>query len=351
MYTPYLKWLLQNDVSISNIEFIIHYDRHQPLVEFAKEITEARLIGDIVVMKDGKKTKPFKAIGNNEKLIGNSAPGKLGENVTKWRKTVFCNKDEMFLLSNRIDFVSAEQIGEDWFQCSRLKRRILWNKSIQVYIAIYQQAKLEVLKFVFDFLDKVLDPLKWESVSTDTDCFGIALTGEFEDCVADWPLYEKLKPKYFPRTSKEISHYVTHLGKRYPITIAQADRRKPLLWKEESSGPMVASIGPKMTVVQIQEDKDAEDRFKQMGIKLSMRGAINHQYAALRNWEANRIKSDFIGIILGQQAVIESVNRGFRLRQDDERLVTYQQRKDVCSYWHSKSIILPDCVHTALTPL
>jgi len=293
--------------------------------------------------------KPFKQIGTTFKQVGNGGWGKMGERKSKWTKTMFCNKEEMLMLTNRVDYLSSEKIGENYYQCSRLKRRIEWDRPVQTYVAVYQNAKVALLDFCFNFLYKILDPLKYETLATDTDCVTLCLTDEFENCIADRPLYEKLKHKYFPRFSKEISHCITHAGSSYPITIAAADHRKGGLWKVESEGTYAACIGPKMTLLGI--EKNSKNKFAEIGLKLSLKGCVNDQWGALNNWISQKMKNSFTGIILGQQAAIESINRGFMLRKSDQRMTTYQQRKDVASYFHCKSIILPDCVHTSLTPL
>lgn len=298
---------------------------------------------------DGK--KPFKVLGDTWKTTGNSAPGRMGINKAKFKKSVFCDARGLAMLQTHIDYHSHEQLSEDYFQCTRLKRRCEWDTTVQIYVAVYQLAKLEILKFTFDFLYKVLDPLKFETCHTDTDCLSIAITEEtFEECVKDQELYDKLKHQYFPRTSTKLSHHVTFQGTTYPISIAAADKRKPHMWKVESVGDFIAAVGPKCVLIELLE-KHNKNKFAEIGLKLSLKGCMKDNYGLLAKWNAETIKNDFIGLILGQKRVIESINKGFQIRKDDQRMVTIQQRKDVASFWYDKTILLPDCRHLDLSVL
>ena len=56
-------------------------------------------------------------------------------------------------------------------------------KPYQCGIAVYQLAKLRMLEFYYDFLDKYLDRRNFELIQMDTDLMYMAISGEFDDIV------------------------------------------------------------------------------------------------------------------------------------------------------------------------
>ena len=103
------------------------------------------------------------------KLLGNSVYGKTIEDVTRQTKVIY-TKDE-----NVVDralqsafFEDLEEIGPTYRLESR-KPRVVIKRPFQVGIAVYQLAKLRMLEFYYDFLDKYVDRRDFELIHMDTD--------------------------------------------------------------------------------------------------------------------------------------------------------------------------------------
>ena len=88
------------------------------------------------------------------KLLGNSAYGKMIEAVERQKNVVY-TKDERVVdrALRSVFFEDLEEIGAAYELESR-KARVTINRPFQVGIAVYQLAKLRMLEFYYDFLDR-----------------------------------------------------------------------------------------------------------------------------------------------------------------------------------------------------
>ena len=73
-----------------------------------------------------------------------------------------------------------EEIG-DAYKIRKGKQKIKVDRGYQCGIAVYQLAKLRMLEFYYDFLDKYVDRRNFEYCYMDTDSVYFAISGE-DDC-------------------------------------------------------------------------------------------------------------------------------------------------------------------------
>ena len=76
-------------------------------------------------------------------------------------------------------FSDLDEIGKAYELESR-KPRITIRRPFQVGIAVYQLAKLRMLEFYYDFLDKFIDRRDFELIQMDTDSNYMAISAERE---------------------------------------------------------------------------------------------------------------------------------------------------------------------------
>jgi len=87
----------------------------------------------------------------------------------------------------------------DAYEITSRKPRVTIHRPFQVGIAVYQLAKLRILDFYHDFLDRFVDRKDFELIQMDTDslCFALSanklkevvkseLQTEFENSKKDW---------------------------------------------------------------------------------------------------------------------------------------------------------------------
>ena len=77
-------------------------------------------------------------------------------------------------------FDDLEEIG--WaYEVKERKRTVLIKRPYQYGIAVYQQAKLQMLEFYYDFLDKYFSRQDFELCYMDTDSFYLVMSGDSLD--------------------------------------------------------------------------------------------------------------------------------------------------------------------------
>ncbi len=99
-------------------------------------------------------------------------------------------------------FEDLSQISENTFEVFSSKRKIKMDVPIQVGCAVYDLAKLRMLEFYYDFIDKYIDRSDFVYCQMDTDSAYIALSGKkFEDLIKPELKddYLQNKSKWFPR--------------------------------------------------------------------------------------------------------------------------------------------------------
>jgi len=154
----------------------IDYDAGKIFTWFVEQVTEARRTGDI----DRSKA----LLAEVFKLLGNSAYRKLIEALEQQANVIY-TKDEKVVdraLWNAY-FEDLDEIGEAYELESR-KPQITIRRPFQIRIAVYQLAKLRMLEFYYDFLDKYVNRRDFELIQMDTDSNYMAISGErLEDVV------------------------------------------------------------------------------------------------------------------------------------------------------------------------
>ena len=127
---------------------------------------------------------------------------------------------------------------------------------IQVGCAVYDLAKLLMLEFYYDFIDKYIDRSDFTYCQMDTDSAYIAFSGEnFEDLIKPELKEDYLinKYKWFPRDDTK-EH-------------AKFDKRTPGLFKEKYREKSIISLCPKMYFVEGAAHEDKKYKFSSKGIQ------------------------------------------------------------------------------------
>lgn len=180
---------------------------------------------------------------------------------------------------------------------------------------MYQYAKLRMLPFYYDFMDKYLDRSDFQMCEMDTDSAYIAIAGESVESLVKPELkaeFKQDKCSWFPRTD-------TPEQKAY-------DKRTPSLFKVEWEGEGVIGLCRKTYYC-----FGAKDKFSCKGV----------------NKKCHDINKDkHLNVLLTKQKS-SGVNRGFRVVNNT--IYTYTQVRDAFSYFYPKRKVLEDGVST--TPL
>jgi hypothetical protein len=127
-------------------------------------VSDARRQGD---------ADPAKAIiADTRKLEGNSAFGSTIMDQQKFQDTIYVRGDGHAMLeANLPQFKKMNRLSEKdkHYEIEKAKSKLRLNLPIQIGYFILQYAKLHMLRFYYDFVDKFVDRCDFEYCEMDTD--------------------------------------------------------------------------------------------------------------------------------------------------------------------------------------
>ena len=184
LYAPLLRWYLEHGAVITNVYRTIDYQPTKIFTWFVEQVTEARRTGDV------EKSKAL--LAEVFKLLGNSGYGKLIEALERQTNIIYTKDEKVVDRALRSAYFSdLDEIGQAYELESRkplalthILYMITIRRPFQVGIAVYQLAKLRMLEFYYDFLDRYFDRRDFELIQMDTDSNYMAISAEkLEDIV------------------------------------------------------------------------------------------------------------------------------------------------------------------------
>ena len=304
LYSPLIKWYLNHGLQVTKIHKYISYTPGRPFKWFPEEVSSARRAAD----NDNNK----KQLGDTAKLKGNSFYGKMIENLEKHMNTKFTTDENLIDKIFRSPyFDDLEEISNGAFEVSQRKRRVTITRPYQCGIAVYQLAKLRMLEFYYDFVDKFCDRRDFELIQMDTDSFYMALSAnDFDDII---------KP--------DLKELYKDEKKKWLVT-DEYSKRVPGLFKPQFKGKRMIALTSKCYF--------ADNGASQESIpKFSCKGVSRRQNKM--SWE--RYKNALFG------ALDKVTNIGFRKKEN--HIVTYEQTKLGLSAYYDKRIVHEDGIHTS----
>ena len=297
LYAPLLQWHLAHGAEIRAVHRTIDYQRGKVFTWFVDQVTAARRTGD--------RDKSKALLANVFKPLGNRAYGKMIEALERQTNVVY-TKDEM-VVDRALHSTFVEDLDEigDAYELESRKKGITITRPFQVGIAVYQLAKLRMLEFYYDLLDKFISRKDFELIQMDTDSNYLAISANsFEEVV---------KPE---------QREAFELEKREWLAWDKWSNRTPGLFKAKFNGWHMIALSSKCYF--------GEGSLK----KISMKGMAKAQNAV--GWE--RFKAALQG------AKDMAQNRGFCMRYG--KMMTYSQKKLGLSAYYDKRWVLPDSIHT-----
>ena len=98
---------------------------------------------------------PDKAIiADTMKLLGNSAYGKTVTNVDRHRDIKYSTEVGTSALVNNKRFRQLDVVAEDAYEVTSSKARVTYDLPHHIGFFVYQYAKLRMLEFYYDFVDR-----------------------------------------------------------------------------------------------------------------------------------------------------------------------------------------------------
>ena len=144
--TPLLRWYLTHGLVVDHVYQIIEYSPKPCFRHFGESVSAARREGD----GDPDKT----IIADTMKLLGNSAYGKTVTNIDRHRNVRYCTEVGTSLLINNKRFRQLDVVTDDAYEVTASKARLTYDLPLHIGFFVYQYAKLRMLQFYYDFVDR-----------------------------------------------------------------------------------------------------------------------------------------------------------------------------------------------------
>ena len=144
--TPLLRWYIAHGLVVDHVYQIIEYEPKPCFRHFGESVSAARRAGD---------ADPDKAIiADTMKLLGNSAYGKTVTNVDRHRNVKYCTEVGTSACVNNKRFRQLDVVTDDAYEITSSKARVIYDLPHHIGLFVYQYAKLRMLQFYYDFVDR-----------------------------------------------------------------------------------------------------------------------------------------------------------------------------------------------------
>ena len=144
--TPLLRWYIAHGLVVDHVYQVVEYERKPCFRNFGESVSTARRNGDV---------DPDKAIiADTMKLLGNSAYGKTVTNVDRHRNVKYCTEVGTSSHINNKRFRQLDVVAEDAYEVTSNKARVTYDLPHHIGFFVYQYAKLRMLEFYYDFVDR-----------------------------------------------------------------------------------------------------------------------------------------------------------------------------------------------------
>ena len=144
--TPLLRWYIAHGLVVDHVYQVIEYEAKPCFRRFGDSVSAARRAGD---------ADPDKAvIADTMKLLGNSGYGKTVTNVDRHRNVTYSTEVGTSLLINNKRFRQLDVVAEDAYEVTSSKAYLTYDLPLHIGFFVYQYAKLRMLVFYYDFVDR-----------------------------------------------------------------------------------------------------------------------------------------------------------------------------------------------------
>jgi len=305
--TDYLKWCLDHGLVITKVHLVVEFKYRKCFKGFMDKVTEARIDADNHPGEIGPRL-----LSDSRKLLGNSAYGKTVMDQAKFSNIYYARRGKVLnkLIENPL-FKKLTPIDEDLYEVCMRKSRDYYSLPNIIGLRTYQGAKLTMLKFYYDFLNKYLGPENFQLCEMDTDSFYFGLSGEDLDSSVKEEFreeYEKVKYEWLPRPD------------------VPADKRTPGKFKLEWRGSKMISLNSKTYFA----GGPQETKIRMKGVQQRNNPHIGEK--------------DFLRT-LEERVPTRVTNKGFR-KAKGGGIVTYEQDKIGLNHLYIKRKVLPDGINT-----
>lgn len=335
--TPLLRWYLNHGLEVTHIEQIVEYTPQVCFRQFGEMVSNAR--------RESAANPNQAILGDSYKLLGNSAYGRVLCNKGAHKQIRYTNESQSTKFINDTLFRKLTPLDADLYEIESAKKKVIWDLPAQMGQFVYSYAKLRMLEFYYDFLDRFIPRSRFQLLLMDTDSMYIALPkGSLEDSVPPSRRRDFYSSyyKWFPALAcdKHQKKFVSERvqGREWDVNKRKCckkrhvfDERTPGLFKLEFAGKGVIALCSK-TYYCVGKKKSDDKRLR---TKFICKGLSKR---------LNKLTKDTYYRVLQNKQSGGGINRGFRT--DGRGVLTYQQQRKSLSYFYCKRKVGNDGVST-----
>ena len=137
----------------------------------------------------------------------------MTENLGRHESTKFTLEERVVDKALRSPFSGNLKMIRGGYEIKEVKRTAMTKRTYHCGTAVYQLAKLQTLKFNYDFLDKYFSRQNFELCSMDTDSFYLAMSDSLDEIVKP-----EMKQPY--EAEKKIGLQQTNLAIKHPTCVS-----------------------------------------------------------------------------------------------------------------------------------
>ena len=120
------------------------------------------------------------------KSLGNSGYGKTVTNIDRHRNVQYCTKTGTSSLINNKRFLQLEVVTDNAYEIEMSKGVVTYTLQLHIGFYVYQYAKLHMLQFYYDFVDRYVERPLFQYCEMGTESAYSALAGKsIDDLVVD----------------------------------------------------------------------------------------------------------------------------------------------------------------------
>jgi predicted NAD-dependent protein-ADP-ribosyltransferase YbiA (DUF1768 family) len=320
--SPLLAWYLSQGLEVTRIYQVIEFVGRKCFKEFHESTTAARRMGDL--------HPDMKILGDSKKLLSNSSYGGLLLRKEKHSQISYMssNSDTSKIVNSKY-FRNLIPFHNEVVEVETSKRRIVCDLPSYLAFFVLQYAKLVLLKFYYQVLDKYLDRSDFEMCEVDTDALYFSHTGDDLYSIVRPHLKEEFRKKIYDNCSDDIE-IIPENGFFFSRKCCERhlayDNRTPGLCKLEAEGVKMICLSSKTYFLKINKENY---KLSAKGVNKSLLGNCLDKFES----------------VLASQKTESAVNRGFHLHKRE--MYTYKMRKNAFGFLYMKRQVHEDGIHTS----
>ena len=314
--TPLLNWYLKHGLVVTKVHQAVEWQFQQCLKEFFMNIDSER--------RQAAQDPSRAAHANKQKLTGTSAYWATLLNKEKFDNIYYVGENEALLKHNDPKFRSSTYIGDGVYEVQMAHKVMKNDIPKQIGLFVLQYAKLRMLQFYYDCLDRYLDRRDFEMVQMDTDSLYFAVLKyqqqqDSDDYLASHPLLPIVKEGLVEEFKSHLYEHcqddwepdfdIHCFPRQCCATHNQYDKKTPGLFKLEKSGTGIVGLCSKTYCLQV---INGQEKIAVKGVnKATLGPGVYQQMLDMLQTGVDKL----------------AVNRGFRMKKQDDnsKMMTYQE--------------------------